>query len=49
MLVYIVLRDFRTFSKANSDNVYHKKLSMWGQESYLTTRFALSSILKDNY
>lgn len=32
-----------------ANNVYHKKLSMWGQESYLTTRFALSSILKDNY
>lgn len=31
------------------NNVYHKKLSMWGQESYLTTRFALSSRLKDNY
>lgn len=32
-----------------ANNIYHKKLSMWGQESYLTTRFALSSILKDNY
>lgn len=32
-----------------ANNVYHKKLSMWGQESYLNTRFALSSRLKDNY
>lgn len=31
------------------NNVYHKRLSMWGQESYLTKRFALSSRLKDNY
>lgn len=32
-----------------ANNIYNKKLSMWGQESYLTTRFALSSRLKDNY
>lgn len=31
------------------NNIYHKRLSMWGQESYLTKRFALSSRLKDNY